>query len=305
VAGIFGAAGQANYAAGNTFLDALAAHRQRAGLPAVSVAWGPWHLENASGGMADTLDRAHRERMARQGLAPLSGADGLALLDRAREADDSLLVAARLDLSRLSRKGAEPLPLFANLVRRSAGRGAATQNAVLAQQGLAERLALLSKPDQQEALRAIVRTQIALVLGIAGQQSIDTHRTFRELGFDSLTAVELRNRLTAATGLALPATMIFDYPTPDDLAEYLRVGTVGDTDDGADGAGLLKELDRFQTMLAARPADNPLKLITRLEGILQDLRTGGSANAQSNQEIEDATDDEMFSLIDRELGLMG
>ncbi|MFD0632075.1 SDR family NAD(P)-dependent oxidoreductase [Catenulispora yoronensis] len=313
VAGIFGAAGQANYAAGNTFLDALAAHRQRAGLPAVSVAWGPWHLEDqraGASGMADTLDRSHRERMARQGLAPLSGQDGLALLDRAREADDSLLVAARLDLARLSRRGAEPLPLFANLVRRgTAGRGSATQNAALAQQGLAERLATLSRADQQEALRAIVRTQVALVLGIAGRQSVDTHRTFRELGFDSLTAVELRNRLTAATGLVLPATMIFDYPTPDDLAEYLRAETVGE-DGGADGtgatdAGLLKELDRLQSLLVARPAENPLKLITRLEGILQDLRTGGSANAQSNQEIEDASDDEMFSLIDRELGLMG
>jgi acyl carrier protein len=259
--------------------------------------------------------------MARQGLTPLSGADGLALLDRARDADDSLLVAARLDLARLSRKGAEPLPLFANLVRRgAAGRGAASasasaaQNAVLAQQGLAERLALLSKADQQEALRAIVRTQIALVLGIAGRQSVDTHRTFRELGFDSLTAVELRNRLTTATGLHLPATMIFDYPTPDDLAEYLRAETVGGGGVGDDGeaadagsTALLKELDRFQALLAARQTENqsPLKLITRLEGILQDLRTGGSANAQSHQEIEDASDDEMFSLIDRELGLMG
>jgi polyketide synthase 12 len=307
VAGVLGAAGQGNYAAGNTFLDALAAYRRRAGLPAVSLAWGPWRLEqsNGGGGMADTLDRAQLERLARQGLIPLAADDGLALLDHGADADQPMYVAARMDLTRLARKGGEVPALFGRLVRGGASRGRASQgNALLTQRGLADRLVTLGVEDQREALRQILRTQIAFVLGIAGPQSIDPHRSFRELGFDSLTAVELRNRLTAATGLPLPATMIFDYPTPEALAEHLRVSTVGD---GGDATPVLKELDRLEALFAAldQGADGRLRLVTRLEGILQDLRTGSTDNAASHQELEDATDDEMFDLIDRELGLTG
>jgi polyketide synthase 12 len=306
VAGVLGAAGQGNYAAGNTFLDALAVYRRRAGLPAVSLAWGPWRLEQGNGGgMADTLDSAQLERLARQGLVPLAAEDGLALLDLGAEADQPMYVAARMDLARLARKGVEAPALFGRLVRGGASRGRASQgNALMTQRGLAERLVTLGVEDQREALRQILRTQIAFVLGIAGPQSIDPHRSFRELGFDSLTAVELRNRLTAATGLPLPATMIFDYPTPEALAEHLRVSTVGD---GGDATPVLKELDRLEALFAAldQGADGRLRLVTRLEGILQDLRSGSTDNAASHQELEDATDDEMFDLIDRELGLTG
>ncbi|NUP46574.1 MAG: SDR family NAD(P)-dependent oxidoreductase, partial [Catenulispora sp.] len=127
VAGVIGSAGQGNYAAGNTFMDALAGYRRRSGLPAVSMAWGPWKLDGAAataGGMAATLDDGHWDRMARQGLAPLSGPDGLTLLDAAGTASDALLVAAKLDLARLARQGTEPIPMLSQLVRRGGGPGA-------------------------------------------------------------------------------------------------------------------------------------------------------------------------------------
>jgi mycoketide-CoA synthase len=302
VAGVWGGAGQANYAAANTFLDALAAHRRRAGLPGLSVAWGPWQVE--AGGMAGRLGRADRWRMAQQGLRPLTGTDALGLLDSALDTGLALLVAARLDLAGLARDGDGPGPLLSHLVRRAGARRSARENAARTQQGLTARLGTLEPEQQREALLQILRSQTALVLGVSTPQAIDVKRTFRELGFDSLTAVQLRNRLNTSTGLQLPATMIFDYPTPDTLAEFLRAKTVGK----ASGSGAaLKELDRLESVLfaVAQGSEVRFKLISRLEGIVQDLRGAAADTAASPQELDEATDDEMFDLINRELGISG
>ncbi len=299
VAGIMGGGGQGSYAAANTFLDGLAAYRRYEGLPAASIAWGPWRLDNVTG-MTAELDRGDWERMARQGLRPLSAADGLALLDRLLHTDRALTATVRLDLAGLSRSTDEPSPLLSRLVHRPGGRR--TAGSAATQQDLAARLAVLSTEDQGEALLEILRSQTALVLGLPSPDAIDARRTFRELGFTSLTALELRNRLNASTGLQLPATMIFDYPTSGDLAEYLRSTVVGSV---ADEAPALETLDRLESLLAVvdPSGDGRSKLITRLEGIVQDLRSGTAHNASSRQELEKATDDEMFDLIDRELGL--
>ncbi|WP_159050618.1 SDR family NAD(P)-dependent oxidoreductase, partial [Streptomyces cellostaticus] len=227
VAGVWGNAGQANYAAANTFLDVLAAYRRREGLPGVSLAWGPWE-----GGMAGGLTDADWQRMARQGLRPLSGPEGLELLDAAAGAADPLLVAARLDLAALRRSGEVP-PLLSALVQ--AGRSNAParrtvgDSAAGGDNALVARLAALGPAGQQEILQDLVMEQAALVLGMSGPDVIDAGRTFRDVGFDSLTAVELRNRLNSATGLRLPATVVFDYPTPAVLAAFVVGEVVGES----------------------------------------------------------------------------
>ncbi|MEU6238891.1 type I polyketide synthase, partial [Kitasatospora sp. NPDC047058] len=227
VAGVWGNPGQANYAAGNTFLDALAALRRRSGLSAASLVWGPWEH-----GMAGGLTDADWRRLSRQGLKPLPASDGLAMLDAAARAAVPLVVTARLDLAALQRSGEVP-PLLSGLVRptrtgvrtrRTAGRPAAGD-----QNALAARLAALSPGEQQDVVREVVLAQAALVLGMTGPGAVDSGRSFRDVGFDSLTAVELRSRLNGVTGLRLPATVVFDYPTPVALAEFVLAELVGES----------------------------------------------------------------------------
>ncbi|MEU5540779.1 beta-ketoacyl reductase, partial [Streptomyces sp. NPDC020362] len=212
IAGVWGNPGQANYAAGNTFLDALAAMRRRAGLPAVSLVWGPWEY-----GMTTKLDRADWQRMSRQGLKPLPAADGLTMFDAAAHAADPLVVTAQLDLAAVQRSGEVP-PFLSRLVRTprigAPARRMVGQAAVDGQNALAARLTVLGPVEQTETVLELVAAQAALTLGMSGPESIEAGRTFKDTGFDSLTSVELRNRLNTVTGLRLPATAVFDYPTP-------------------------------------------------------------------------------------------
>ncbi|KJK54865.1 type I polyketide synthase, partial [Saccharothrix sp. ST-888] len=234
-AGLFGAAGQGNYAAANSFLDALATQRRAAGLPATSLAWGLW-----AGGMAGTLDEADVQRMARGGVAPLTAEPGLALFDAALAQDAAVLVPIRLDQAGLrvqARVGQLP-SVLAGLVR-SPARRAAEAGASAAGASLVARLLGLTEEDQQRALLDLVRTQVAAVLGHAGPHSVDPGKAFRETGFDSLTSVELRNRLNTVTGVRLPATVVFDYPTPTALADYLLTEALGLREAAAEAAPVL------------------------------------------------------------------
>ncbi|MFG2416917.1 SDR family NAD(P)-dependent oxidoreductase, partial [Streptomyces goshikiensis] len=223
-AGVFGGAGQANYAAGNTFLDALAAHRRAQGLVATSLAWGLW---GEAGGMGDTLEADDVSRMARGGVTALTAAEGVALFDSACASGQPLLVPVRLDLAALraaARGGLLP-PLLSGLVRMPSRRAA--RGGTAAGGAFARRLAALPQDQRQGAVMELVRGQVAAVLGFAGPEAVDPARSFSEVGFDSLTAVELRNRLAAATGVRLPATLVFDYPNPAVLAEYLHAELLG------------------------------------------------------------------------------
>ncbi|PTA42621.1 type I polyketide synthase, partial [Micromonospora sp. RP3T] len=214
VAGVLGSPGQAAYAAGNAFLDALAVRRRQDGLPGISLAWGMWD----TAGMAASLSAGDRQRSARAGLTPMSVQTGLDLFDAALAEGRPVLVPAVVDVPALrSALGAGPVPaVLRTLVgptatRRQAGAGG----------DWADRLAGLDPQDARAEVDLLVRGLVAQVLGHAGAGAVPADRAFRELGFDSLTAVDLRNRVNAATGLRLPSTLVFDHPSPAALAEHL------------------------------------------------------------------------------------
>ncbi|MEW2581626.1 type I polyketide synthase, partial [Streptomyces syringium] len=221
VAGTFGGAGQGNYAAGNAFLDALVQRRREEGLAGLSLVWGPW---DQSGGMTGTLTEADLQRMARAGMPALSIEQGLALFDAALAGADPVVVPVRLDLPVLRALGEVP-SLLRGLVRVRSRRAAVAGSSTAA--GLVQRLSGLSGEERREALLDLVRSQVALVLGHVSGHEIDPSRAFRALGFDSLTAVELRNRLNTVTGLRLPATLVFDYPSVQALASFVEDELLG------------------------------------------------------------------------------
>ncbi|WP_046386706.1 type I polyketide synthase, partial [Kitasatospora aureofaciens] len=219
--GTAGAPGQGNYAAANAFADALVHHRRAAGLPAQSLGWGPWA---PAGGMTGGLTAADLDRLAAAGTPALSAADGLALFDAALTRPQAVLLPVRLDLPVL-RAGREVPPLLRGLIRTPARRAAAA--ATEAAGTLARRLAGLDARARTEAAVELVRAEVAAVLRHADPAEVDPQRPFQDLGFDSLTAVELRNRLGAATGLRIRATVVFDHPTVAALAEHVLDGLTG------------------------------------------------------------------------------
>ncbi|MFE4014209.1 type I polyketide synthase, partial [Streptomyces sp. NPDC059112] len=230
-AGVFGNAGQANYAAANVFLDALAQARRAEGLPGLSLAWGLWAGSSA---MTAGLGEADRQRITRLGAEALSETEGLELLDRAVAGDPGgLLVPVRLDLGALrSADVAVELvpPMLRGLVP---GRGRARRRAAGAGGGgseLARTLGALDVSARAAYVLDLVRSAVSTVLGHASPEAVEPEKQFRDLGFDSLTAVELRNRLASTTGLRLPATLVFDYPTPAALAGHVLTEVVGEAE---------------------------------------------------------------------------
>ncbi|TSB28925.1 SDR family NAD(P)-dependent oxidoreductase [Streptomyces benahoarensis] len=225
VAGILGTAGQANYAAANAFLDGLATHRRAQGLAATSLAWGYW---DQATGMTRHLDRdGMLARLRRIGVLPLETEQGLTLFDtataRGTATVEPVLVTTPLDTAAL-RSGAAAVPLLLRgLVRMPRRRRAAASGPETAASGLVQSLlAADTETEQDRMLRGLVQAEVAAVLGSVSPEGVRPEHRFIDLGFDSLTTVELRNRLSRATGQRLPATLVFDYPTPAELARYLR-----------------------------------------------------------------------------------
>ncbi|MFE2415202.1 type I polyketide synthase, partial [Kitasatospora sp. NPDC059408] len=296
VAGTFGTPGQANYAAANAFLDALAARRRAAGPAALSLAWGPWEQTGMAGALAD----ADRARIARTGVVPLTVEDGLALFDRALGLDRPAALPVRLDLPTL-RAAAGPLPpVLRGLVRPAARRSAARAVAGGAEQ-LRRRLADGTDEQRYALLLDLVSAQTAAVLGHDGAAAVSPGRGFLDLGVDSLTAVELRNRLNDATGLQLPSTVIFDHPTAAALATELQgllaVGPARGDD------LLLAELDRLAHAFGTVSDDGRAAVSARLQKLLSLVGHDPHAAAEVAGQIGSATDDEVFAFIDNELGI--
>ncbi|MBN0049122.1 SDR family NAD(P)-dependent oxidoreductase [Streptomyces actuosus] len=218
VAGTLGAPGQGNYAAANAFLDALAEHRRALGLPALSLPWGPW---SQTAGMTGGLTDADIRRMERAGLPPLSPKEGLALFTEALDRPAAVQTPLAVDTAQLG--AADPVhPVLAGLARvRRTVRDLTASTGTADIAGLVAELARLDAGERHRRLVEEVCRQVAAVLGHASAARIDPDQSFKELGFDSLTAVELRNRMNAATGVLLPATLVFDHPTPAVLADHL------------------------------------------------------------------------------------
>ncbi|MGW1163803.1 beta-ketoacyl reductase, partial [Streptomyces sp. NPDC002519] len=287
-------------AAANSVLDALALLRRSQGLPAVSLAWGMW--ETGMGGRMSDKDVA---RLRREGFPPLGVGEALALMDAALLVNEPVAVPVALRTAGWAgRRGRLPSMLRdlapADERRRVAGGVVADGG-----DGLAKRLRGLGAAERDRAVLEVVQSQVAGVLGRGAAGSVDPAKAFKELGFDSLTAVDLRNRLNSVTGLNLPATLIFDHPTVLALRDHLSAALAPDADDNADH--LLGELDKLRTVLAgtAPAADETTR--TEIAHRLQQLVTTWSAGAADDTrtpdrddraEIDNASDDELFALLD-------
>ncbi|MER7765156.1 SDR family NAD(P)-dependent oxidoreductase, partial [Streptomyces sp. NPDC097619] len=290
VAAMIGSPGQANYAAANAFLDALAADRRAAGLPATSLAWGLW---GEATGMTGELGEAEIARLSRLGVAPLSNDLGLELFDLARRFDEPLLVPARLDQSALRAQAQSGLlpALLRGLVKTPARRTETAGGS------LADRLAGIAPEDRESFTLDLVRAQVASVLGHASADAVEAERAFKELGFDSLAAVELRNRLTPATGLRLPTTLVFDHPNPLAVARYL-VAAASPTGTPAD-TGRRSEEDEIRDLLASIPLGR-LRQAGLLDALVELAATDPSDTAGTDESalsIEEIDDMDVAALI--------
>ncbi|WP_062352166.1 type I polyketide synthase [Herbidospora yilanensis] len=301
LAGTLGNAGQCNYAAANVFLDALAAHRREAGLPGVSIAWGLW---DAGSGMTGALTHGDVARMARSGVAPLTADAGLDLFDAALGSAEPLVIATGWDAGGLHARAelGDLPPMLLGLVR-APRRQAASGGASLAPVGgdLRGRLAGVPEAEARRLLTDLVRAHVAAVLAHGSAAGIDVDRAFNELGFDSLTAVELRNRLNAETGLRLPATLVFDHPTVTALTGYLfrnLAPAAPSPEETLRGA-----LERVEAALGTLNGEADAvrnKLVAILQTGLTRLAPGPVTATEVVAKIGSASDEEIFALIDNE-----
>ncbi|MFJ4988490.1 type I polyketide synthase [Streptomyces sp. NPDC088732] len=320
-AATFGAPGQGNQAPGNAFLDAFAEHRRAAGLPATSVAWGPWGSGEGDGS-------AVGDRMRRHGILTMAPERTLSALQHALDRDETTLTVADMDWKRFTlaftadrdRQLLGELP-EARRVIESAERESADDLA--GGVPLTRQLAGLPEAEQERLLLDLVRTAVAAVLGHADLSAVEANRAFKELGFDSLTSVELRNRLGAVSGLKLPASLVFDHPTPAAVAGFLRAGIVPDA--AAGGAPLLEELDKLEAVLQRGTGDNVVRarVTMRLQSLLAKWNEsdepepaaaalpagteGGGADPAGTAlddvaQLQDASDEELFAFINKGLG---
>jgi acyl carrier protein len=285
---------QANYAAANAFLDGLAHTRRAAGLPALSLGWGPW---SAEAGKTAGLDRIALGRYARLGFGSISPERGVELFDRALGFAGAEVLSVVLDFAALrsrARSGSLP-PLFSALVRvrpRPAGDR---------QGSLAARLANVPEAEREGVVLELVRGHVAAILGHDSGSAIGPATSFRDLGFDSLAAVELRNRLGEASGRSLPSTVVFDYPTPAALAGFLapQLATGGASGGTVDG-----EIERLETILAASSAEERGELVSGLEQLLRATSPAGPGLAGGEEKVDlgQTSDEELLQMLDEKFG---
>ncbi|GFG64843.1 polyketide synthase [Mycobacterium kubicae] len=297
MAGVVGTPGQANYAAANAFLDGLAVHRRSQGLAGLSVAWGLWEQASA---MTRHLGERDKARMVQIGLAPLTTEQALRLLDTALLTDRPMLVAARVDTAALASSGTPVPPLLHNVVTGPVRRVIDQIEPDTSKTVLASRLQGMRPEQRQRELVELICSHAATVLGHSSVT--DVNARFQELGFDSLTAVELRNRLKTATGLTLSPTLIFDYPTPVALADLLDTRLAATPGDQAEQRARGDDIARELEALLNRPDWDPeekAKLSARIQSLLIDLDPYPDS---LDDDLETASESELFAIIDEELG---
>ncbi|MCC4597096.1 SDR family NAD(P)-dependent oxidoreductase [Xanthomonas campestris pv. phormiicola] len=291
-AGTLGSPGQANYAAANRFLDALAHERHRQGLPATSLAWGWWQPVT---GLSGRLSAADNARIARTGLAPITAEHGHALFDAALAAPRPVVVAAPLNLQTLRRnqQAGALHPLLERLAGNAGGpRGdAATAKA----QDLRQALAGLDAHARARQLQGVIAAQIAIVLGLEDASQVLADGTFKDIGIDSLMALELSNRLAKASGLRLAATLAYDQPTPAALASYLDEqlfpeGDASPTDAAGTDEAQVRALLAGISLAALREA-GLLAPLLRLADAPEDAAAPAAAS-----DLETASADELVAL---------
>ncbi|MBB5801447.1 acyl transferase domain-containing protein/acyl carrier protein [Saccharothrix ecbatanensis] len=295
MAALVGSSGQANYAAANASLDAVSGVRRAAGLPATSLAWGVW--SNAAG-MGARLDEAALARLERMGMGALTPETGLELFDQSLDVDAAVVALVRLDNAALraqARAGMLP-PLLRGLVRVPARVVDAAAGA------LVQRLAGVPEADRGAVVLELVQAQVAAVLGHASATAIDPERAFKDIGFDSLSAVELRNRLAQATGVRLPATLVFEHPTPAAVAGLLlsEIGGVEPAEPLID-----REVAKLEDMLAGSSAEEQQRVAKRLRSLLSSLSesTQTTKKQSTRKQIEAVTSaDEILQMLDAEFG---
>ncbi|WP_338492375.1 SDR family NAD(P)-dependent oxidoreductase [Streptomyces sp. SJL17-4] len=316
VMGVIGGAGQGNYAAANSYLDALAQHRRAQRLPALSLAWGMW-ADTAgrpgAAGMAGSLSEADRGRLARTGLAPIDRTEGLALLDAALRMDAAALVPAPLDRATLGALGTQLPTVLRDLAPAAPRPDRATATAAAPTTAtLRDRLAALGQAEREEMLLDLVRVQTAAVLGRSSASGIPADRSFKDMGCDSLTLVELRNRLQTSVDLRLPATFLFNYPTPIAVVAHLHTELApAETDAVASGDAKavpgLVELDGLEAALAELPDDTQDdvrdEIVQRLQALVARVPAQRTQSDDKDlaARVESASVDELLAFIDSEL----
>ncbi|MFJ6988182.1 SDR family NAD(P)-dependent oxidoreductase, partial [Streptomyces sp. NPDC091389] len=322
-AGVWGDGGHCGYAAANAWLDAFAARRRALGRAATAIAWGAW----AGGGMVHDTEG---DRLRRYGVLTMDPDVAVGAVRQALEHGETSLVVADVGWDRFAatysatrrRRLFDEIPEARPADPARPGRDHDTSDGGPDTDGgpaaLVRRLAAAGRAERERTVLHLIRTQVGAVLGHDGVAAIAPGQAFRDLGFDSLTAVELRNRLKEATGLVLPATLVFDHPTPAALGERLLAGLVPDTpaEDPGDRSGTAEltptaSLDALEAALATLdPADDAARtrITTRLQALLWRLAdspvdTPASGPAPDGELLGAVSDDEMFDLINKELGL--
>ncbi|MFC4565650.1 SDR family NAD(P)-dependent oxidoreductase, partial [Nocardiopsis mangrovi] len=308
VSAVWGSGGQAPYAAANAFLDGLAQRRRARGLAGTSIAWGGW----GGGGMMDASVQAH---MGRFGMRPMEPGAAASAIGQALGRGDHGLVVTDIDWERFApafglarpRPLMESIPEFTRALSEPAGPGRPADSGEPDGAAFVKRLADQSPAEQERTVVALVRSAAAGVLGHTSDAPVRPDRAFNELGFDSLTAVELRNRLRQATGLKLPATLVFDHPTPNALARFmldrLAPRSAGAAVSILDRLGEVEVLLREQSLSTgerARLGDRFRALLNAAEAV--DGPAAGEGADAAGQEVDDLSDDELFATLDDELG---
>ncbi|WP_019546345.1 type I polyketide synthase [Streptomyces sulphureus] len=293
----WGSGMSAAYAAGNACLDALAAQRRARGAVATSVAWGMWGGTGMIG--------EYGEELRRRGLRPMEPAQAVRALETALLLDEACVVVADVDWARFlpGYTAARARPLVEDIpqVRRLAAREAGTE----ADAGTAaehRRLAALPEAERAEALLDLVRTEAAAVLGHATADAVGSDTAFREVGFDSLASVGLRQRLQSALGVRAPVSLAFDHPTPRKAAAFLGTLLGGEA-----AASVEDHLQALEAEAAAAGTDELLraKVVMRLTGLLSRWKDAETSDGDPDgrRDLDTATDEEMFALIGEEFGI--